>query len=712
MKSITLEILRDGPPHNQLLSPLTKYLALCGEHAAVSLSLGFEHGQWLARIGGLSYRDSEQTRRLQLSDAASTMGDLLGQIPGFVAELARCRVPLPERTPADALRTQQTVQLRFVLNANELSLLPIELANAPSGFSAAGQLLALQTDVPLCITREVRRATATDVRWDREPRVLFAFADPLADVPYEQHLLALRNAVDPWVKSSDHIDAPTQRTEAARAEVARHLVVLPHASLRAIHDRCSKEAFTHIHLLAHGVPYRRGDDRRFGLALHDGINPAQVDVVDGERLATALRPHLHDRSQSLAEPLVVSIAGCDTGNAGSVVGAGASIAHELHLKGIPLVVASQFPLTVQGSIVMVAALYEGLLWGQDPRCSLDALRRRLRSMLAKNHDWASIVAYAALPRDIEEQSDALALRQVRSSIRTALDSADDMVRRLWTQRSSLKDDSAAIQLPSGMEQRLDKVDYLLGPPLRKLSESARRLKDLLAASTRDLAEMRGLQAATHKRTAELHVTAASLLRNRGWIDHQELGDHYARARDVLRRSKDCYIAAFLASRGDAWALVQTLTLELVLQDSPGPVPEPQRSDTDDARVPPTSALPSSWRERWMLARLLSEQDRSHDDPKRALWALGNLVELHLLATAWPRQLSAPTVGAQQKSHDALILEYARQIRQHQSARPIEVHSIRRQIQRYLGFFPELAEQAFLPLMGPAATVFDLLPAES
>jgi hypothetical protein len=538
------------------------------------------------------------------------MGELLGQIPGFVAELARCRVPTPEGTPTDATRSQQTVQLRCVLNANELALLPFEIACAPSGFSAAGQLLALQTEVPLCITREVRRATASDVRWNRRPRVLFAFADPLADVPYEQHLLALRHAVDPWFRSAHGVKRGAQLTDAERSELERHLVVLPHASLRDIYERCSKETFTHIHLLAHGVPYRQGDDRRFGIALHDGIHPVKVDVVDGERLAAALRPHRHDRTQSLAEPLVVTIAGCDTSNVGSVVGAGASIAHELHLKGIPLVVASQFPLTIQGSIVMVGALYGGLLWGQDPRCALDDLRRRLKSMLGKNHDWASIVAYAALPPDIEEQSDALALRQVKASIRAALESADQLVGQM-----------PAMSLPAEIEQQLEKVEYLLATPLRKLSESAKRLKDLLSGSTVDLAEMHGLQAATYKRTAELHVMAATLLRDKNWIDDQERERHYARARDVLERSRGCYEAAFRTSRGEHWALVQMLALDVVLGKTQPDAPS------------------AGWRDRWQLARLLSEQDLIHPDPKRELWALGSLVELHLLAC--PTQLPGP-----------------------------------------------------------------------
>jgi hypothetical protein len=52
---IRLEFLRSGPAHNQLLSPLTPYLALCGADGPVSVHLPFEHGQLLNRLNRLRY---------------------------------------------------------------------------------------------------------------------------------------------------------------------------------------------------------------------------------------------------------------------------------------------------------------------------------------------------------------------------------------------------------------------------------------------------------------------------------------------------------------------------------------------------------------------------------------------------------------------------------------------------------------------------------
>jgi len=690
MKSIVLELLRDGPPHNQLLSPLTKYMVLCGEHAGVSLQLGFEHAQWLARMASLSYRDSEETRSLQLADVASVMGGLAGQVPGLVAELTKCRPSAAASPAAAAHHRTQTVHLRLVLNANELALLPFELATAPPGFVASGQSLALQSEVPLCITREIRRSAAPEVEWSRVPRVLFAFAHPASDVPYEQHLLALRAALEPWVRTAEGAT-----DDAQRAAVAQHLTVLPRASMRALTELCAQQAFTHIHILAHGVPYRHGDDRHFGLALHDAINPHVADIVDGERLAAALRPHVHDRSQSLAAPLVVSLASCDGANAGSVIGAGASIAHELHIKGIPLVIGSQFPLTIGGSIVMVDVLYRGLLWGQDPRCVIDDLRRRLKTMVPGSHDWASIVAYSALPADIGEQSDQLAFVQARESIWAALYSADSMIATLAPRTSTVQTSPTPDnRRMSEVRQRTEKIEFLLAPSFRKLDEASKRLEDLSTVATWRSSEISGLLAATSKRRAELYIGAAMQLTSREMLGAREQSQAYAHARAHLFQSRSHYEKTFALNRTESWALVQRLALDLVLD----------KRFVDPA---PIQAPGDRWREQWLLARLLAEQDIPHSDNKRRLWAFGNLVELHLIACLWPDGMEVPVPTARRRvaagaarsraervppaeDHRAKAREAARRALETSTSQSLDVQSIRRQISRYEWLFPTLS----------------------
>jgi len=87
MRTITLELLRHGPAHNQLLSPLTQYLALCENHSAVTVHVPFEHNQFLYRHRALSYNIGEEPRIFQVRDTAQVMGDLLSTIPGLTAAI-------------------------------------------------------------------------------------------------------------------------------------------------------------------------------------------------------------------------------------------------------------------------------------------------------------------------------------------------------------------------------------------------------------------------------------------------------------------------------------------------------------------------------------------------------------------------------------------------------------------------------------------------
>jgi hypothetical protein len=692
VRSFVLEILRDGPSQNQLLSPLTKYLALCGEHAVTALSLPFEHAQWLARSGGLAYRDSERTRQLQVADVAATLGKVLEQIPGFAAELTRCQA-LPRDDGAGA--PVPTVHLRLVLNANELALLPFELALAPAGSPAAGQPLCLQTEVPLCMTREIRRAASSEVQWVQKSkrRVLFAFADTCAPVPYEAHLLALRRAVEPWVEPPDDEQADPRARHRALSE---HLVVLPRASVKALAEHCASGAFTHVHLLAHGIPYETGADRRFGLALHDSVDPDRPDVVEPERLAAALRPHQHDRSQTLARPLVVSLASCDSANAGTVVGPGASIAHELHLKGVPLVVASQFPLSFPGSVYFVSLLYEGLLWGQDPRCVLDDLRRQMRTLLPDNHDWASIVAYASLPPDIAEQSQRLAFLRARDCINAALGPADLLSQSL---SPYCRQDGQEDEVKTRREKLLGPKDPLasfLKVPLARIKVAGDRLRNLLGAKAQDAAEIHGLLAATEKRVAELHVRTAVAL-----VDHEIIAEGDAKTgamkggpsdrkswddyREVaLRRLGQAlqhYRNSYKCTRDNAWALVQVLALDHVLR----------REESNDAH----DASQRDWLQRWEVARFLSQEDCRHEDSQRRLWAHSNLAELYLLR-AGESQLKPREAAL---THTDAVIEAAQSF-------PFGLHSFRREIHRYLGFFDRISENVTKEMVSLAREIFD------
>jgi hypothetical protein len=228
MRTVTLEFLRHGPAQGHLLSPLARYMALCGKYEPADISVPFDHAELMARLHPLlETRDSRETRELQFIDTARAIGNVLACVPGLVGELKRANDE--DTLPA---------HLRIISNANELALLPFELAAAPTAFPGTGQFLALQTQLPLCITRETRGAKPP-VSWTRKPRVLFAAASPVAPVPADEHLDILETALEPWMYPSSQQQGGDE-----------FLTFLPNATAQQLMDACATGSYTHIHLLA------------------------------------------------------------------------------------------------------------------------------------------------------------------------------------------------------------------------------------------------------------------------------------------------------------------------------------------------------------------------------------------------------------------------------------------------------------------------------
>ena len=218
--TVMIEILRRGLAFPQLLSPVTDYLSLCGNHEAQTIRLPFEHYDFLQRMKALRYKDDDVERRAhQVRRMAADLAEVLRQVPGLIAELS-------QRDCKD----EGVTHLRLILSAPELAPLPFELALGPPGFPGSGQERSLQTVAPLSITREVRRVSGECVRWPGRPRILFAAASPpgVGSVPREAHLLELRRALKPWVHGlSDSAYGDT---------LSSVLTVLPYASLQSILD--------------------------------------------------------------------------------------------------------------------------------------------------------------------------------------------------------------------------------------------------------------------------------------------------------------------------------------------------------------------------------------------------------------------------------------------------------------------------------------------
>ncbi len=430
--TVKLEFLRHGPPHNQLLSPLTEYLGLCGNNEASTMHVPYEHHDFLRRHnelrykGGKNFEDVEEIKRRKgvLNETAVEIGKIMGSIPGFIAELGKARS-----------RDNALTHIKVVLSAHELALLPFELAKTPKGCLGGGdEYLSLQSNARICITRQSRTVSQGFNRWSRKPKILFIAASPGGlKIPINQHLQVLYEAILPWVGYLAGND-DAEKKAALKKEVDQILTFLPEASIDQIIKTCSSESFTHVHILAHGMPDNKVPGLPYGLALHCNENPSDIEIVNGARLVSALCGR--SAAESSADPLcspdelpaVATIASCDSGNPGDVVYTGASFAHDLHLSGIPMVIASQFPLSFKGSVFMTEFAYKNLLWGEDPRCMLYHLRNQLHAMNKVSiHDWASLVVYESLPFNIDDQLKDFRYIQSKKSIEKTLGPIDEII---------------------------------------------------------------------------------------------------------------------------------------------------------------------------------------------------------------------------------------------------------------------------------------------
>lgn len=620
IRSVKLEFLRPGPAHNQLLSPLTPYVAVCGDDGSVTVHLPFEHRELLVRLKRLRYESGldpaqDVQRQAEVRSMGEAVGEVIGKVPSLLSAISGMGSDL--------------VHLRLVLSPSELGMVPFEMAIAPNAFPGSGASLFLQPCSPITVTREVRRSTPLKVEWDRPPRILFAFATPpgYAPVPAQDHLNALRRAIEPWV---DIVD-PGAR-DARLEKVKANLTVLPEATLEDIRRACAEADYTHVHILAHGAEYHDAGESRFGVALAGALDPSGADVVDGTRLAIALTARGNDGS-TRSVPTFVSLATCDSGNIDSVLAPGGSIAHALHMAGIPWVVASQFPLWMRASTLATEILYGGILAGLDPRRVLFDLRQRLRANAPGTHDWASIVAYAAAPWDFAAQVRKFRYRQTKRRVDIQLDRLDNL---------RLHPDGANREaLEAEMAERHRAIRSVIADWLNESKSSP----DPLLAS-----ERLGMGGATEKRIALNLETLAP-------ADRRTIDAAYDAAMDYYQR-------ALRKSTTNHWVATQYLSLAAVRER--------------DAKAPSAELrkLAAWWQAaeqitRWEYAAPSCCKSQNH------LWAIGTLLEL---LTLGPFFAAKGQWDAEARKREAV--DYARELVRLVGDDDFPLKSTQRQFRRY------------------------------
>jgi hypothetical protein len=158
---------------------------------------------------------------------------------------------------------------------------------------------------------------------------------------------------------------------------------------------------------------------------------------------------------------------------------------------VPLVVASQFPLSKEGSVPLAGALYTGLLWGENPLVLLQQLRAELHVRYTSSwHDWASLVVYEALPQALSEQLDDLRYSQAKRAINAVLERIDIGVQEISKDPKS--------------------------ESLAELDEAIERAVRRLPINGQYGVECVGIRSSSRKRLAEAAFTLASARFNTRW----------------------------------------------------------------------------------------------------------------------------------------------------------------------------------------------------
>jgi hypothetical protein len=617
--TIRLELLRFGPAHNQLLSPHTPYVALCGSDGPVTVTIPLEHRHLLNRLERLRYVTdgapiSEAQRQAEILELGSLLGRVLANVPTLNAQLGRA-----------SGRDNVLVHMQLVVWGSELALVPFEIVTAPEGFPGAGHALLTQGDVPVALTRELRRARPLPVEWDRAPRILFAWAEPpgVARVPAREHLSALRRSLEPWIPWRP---TPEQRVQ----QVQQRMTVLHNATLDDIRHACSTASFTHVHILAHGAERTEAGERRYGIALNRDHRQPAAEIVDGQALAQALRVTAQDGRAS--RPTAVTLATCDSGAMGSTLTPGGSIAHDLHAFDVPWVIASQLPMTVAGSVILTECWYSRILRGEDPRWVVHHLRRSLNSDARTKHDWASLAVFAVTPPDLAAQVAAFRSRQTKTSVDVLFDKAE----RMSDRETSTVEIETVKRVFVEIRQRL--AQFCAEAPAGDGIDARR-----------ERAERIGLNAAAEKRIALLlrEQTSAG---DSGYNAEQE-------AEKAMTKARDLYHKAFSEDWSNHWVLTQFLSLNAVHA--------------------PRSGEDLALRDWWTVARSVAQQQSGDTDPTSRAWAFSTLAEVELLGFAFGSYSPEQTVEVTKR-----VAQYCRRVAEITGEDSFHVRATRRQFERY------------------------------
>jgi hypothetical protein len=639
MNTIIIEILRNGQTVNQLLQKELNYIALCGPEVAKDFMIKCDQEIFDDHIKLLRYDTDESSRQLGIAFFQELITGIIDQI--YPAELAK-------------VLKKDFLHLRLVTTPKEIAQLPFEMALTPKELQNTPDRkpFFINDDIKTTFTREVRHVYFDHYNWPVKPRILFAWARPGDDVPHIGHADAFSEVLRPWALPMKKVK------EQVVPDIEKMITTIANATPGMIKSEISRavdnnEPYTHIHLLAHGMRNPDETGEQFLLVLNNDDKTKRLFAADASDLAASL---IVEKDGCRFIPQVVTLAACDSGNTGSPVNPVGSLAHGLHNAGIPCVFASQLPLTQDGSVKLVKSLYKKLLESSDPRLALYNTRVGLKE--DGNHDWASLVAYARFPEDIDEQMKDVHLKIILEFMKTSNGLADHVIRYM----NQIK--------PEDIKNYFNEVS-------KRLDDSIKELTDLLENSKNDkvnklrFAEQYGLMGSAYKRKAE-HIFRTTL------FDKSITESIINESKQALTNAMNSYQKGYKYMNSH-WTGSQYLSLAAVLN---GTLADEETQDI------------------WLLCRILATADEKTSDvnDESLAWAYGTLAELFLLK---------PLTGTMQREEKdksfSKAKEYLRKLNQLKGQQfQFPKESTARQIERYINWWPKMFQSEAVEQLESAA----------
>ncbi len=453
-------------------------------------------------------------------------------------------------------------QLELFLNPSELGLLPFELLlddNQKPYF----------VNSELILSRNNRRATDhPNLKLPGQPRVLFAYSNPeknktgleLDPVPHKSHLDSLTYSLRHWDRGKENL---TVLENATFSDFKNALLTAKEEG----------KPYTHIHVLAHGEPIEDLDTFFFeyGIAFNsEKNNPEEYTPTSAKEMKEVFESLGNDT------PVLACYMICDGANA-----ANGALSHRSPVQvtfdaGVPIVLGSQFPLTMKGSEIITRELYEPLFRGDDIRNTLRTIRKKLFDIKEQEntHDWISLVNYLNLPENYGYQLLNLKTRRQLYILNQIRDSGGD---------SLLTEDDFIV------------AKYQIGLAIKDLTTSLESI-ELDSTRSKEFLEYAGLLGSAHKRLAEIAFKEGDILdsdTNAAQIEH-------------LNSAKEWYYKAAQRNRSHHWSVIQYLSLKTIL----------------------TGSLSEIDKDYWYAARGAAREEILRNS--KATWSFGTLIELYLI----------------------------------------------------------------------------------